>query len=410
MATNTEARKARDRKLRAKYRKKTVTASVIALAIGLILGFVLCAVSVSHPGPISRMLGVGPVDDAIVDEPATGDEDLGFGGEDSGFGEDETGFEGEDSGFGEDETGFEGEDSGFGEDETGFEGEDSGFGEEDAMGMEEATPEPTPEATATPEPTPEPTAAPQIIPFGQTLTVQTEVNSDGTPRRNAGADPFETLNFSLKIDAHRNPTYFQSQYSTEYKLNGDEAVVQFDITLNGYTGALRIVPQNSLDITLMGATPDVINDGYQLMDKEMAGTADVAVSPNVMTTLYKRYSYTGDMRYLVVTTYVNGTAIPYWFDIGASQAAAPVAAGSSADGLSGDSSEVPVNGLTVGSEGEEVSRLQRALISKGVLQGSPDGKFGDYTADAVKQMQKRYSMEQTGVADQAFLERLYSDQ
>ena len=82
MATNSEARKARERRLRAKYRKKTITTSIITFIVGLVLGFVLCAVAVSHPGPISRMLGVGPTD-------VTQSEPEALEGEDADFGEDD---------------------------------------------------------------------------------------------------------------------------------------------------------------------------------------------------------------------------------------------------------------------------------------------------------------------------------
>ena len=40
--------------------------------------------------------------------------------------------------------------------------------------------------------------------------------------------------------------------------------------------------------------------------------------------------------------------------------------------------------------------------------GKPDGQFGQWTASAVKQAQKDFGLEQTGVADAAFLEILYS--
>ena len=62
----------------------------------------------------------------------------------------------------------------------------------------------------------------------------------------------------------------------------------------------------------------------------------------------------------------------------------------------------------MGTKSDEVKRLQRALIDKGLLSGQPDGHYGNYTANAVKEMQRRFGMEQTGVADQAFLDKLYS--
>ena len=58
--------------------------------------------------------------------------------------------------------------------------------------------------------------------------------------------------------------------------------------------------------------------------------------------------------------------------------------------------------------GDDVTKLQSKLIEMGLLSGQPDGKFGNYTAGAVKEMQRRYGMEQTGIADQAFLDKLYN--
>ena len=58
-------------------------------------------------------------------------------------------------------------------------------------------------------------------------------------------------------------------------------------------------------------------------------------------------------------------------------------------------------------KGEEVKKLQRVLIDNKLLSGEPDGQFGKYTAEAVKEMQRKFGMEATGVADQAFLDKLY---
>ena len=43
MAYNT-SRRTRERRLRAKYRKKIVTAAIIMLIVGLVLGFLACVV------------------------------------------------------------------------------------------------------------------------------------------------------------------------------------------------------------------------------------------------------------------------------------------------------------------------------------------------------------------------------
>ena len=65
---------------------------------------------------------------------------------------------------------------------------------------------------------------------------------------------------------------------------------------------------------------------------------------------------------------------------------------------------------SIGSKGDEVKKLQAKLIEKKLLTGVPDGSFGKYTAEAVKILQKQYGMEETGIADAEFLEKLYSEE
>ena len=72
-----------------------------------------------------------------------------------------------------------------------------------------------------------------------------------------------------------------------------------------------------------------------------------------------------------------------------------------------DSGIDPNTWLTIGSRGEEVKKLQAKLIELGLLTGSPDGQYGKYTASAVQIMQKKFGMEQTGVATASFLKKLY---
>ena len=61
---------------------------------------------------------------------------------------------------------------------------------------------------------------------------------------------------------------------------------------------------------------------------------------------------------------------------------------------------------TIGDSGEAVSQIQSKLIALKYLTGSPDGKFGKWTAEAVKAAQKDFGLEPTGIADAAFLEIL----
>ena len=269
------------------------------------------------------------------------------------------------------------------------------------------TVEPTVEPTA--EPTPEPIDEPIIVAYGDAYSFQTQIKADGSARRAADADPFETLNLTLKVNAYKDPAYFEANYADSYNLQGNEAAVEFDLTLNGYTGSTEIIPQNFLLITFCGEDDTVTSQGFQLMDTEIAGKTDVAITSDTAATLYKRYPYNadqGDMVYMVVTTYNEGVETVYWFEILAPEGAAPTAAPAAAE--TGAESAAPTGTtLTVGSKGEDVRKLQAVLIELGLLSGEPDGHFGNYTAGAVKEMQRRYGMEQTGIADQAFLDRLY---
>lgn len=264
---------------------------------------------------------------------------------------------------------------------------------------EEPTAEPTPEPTA--EPTPVPAAEPIIVPYGEACTLQTQIKADGSARRTADDDAYETLNLTLKVDAYKDPAYFEAHYADSYNLQGNEAAVEFDITLNGYEGSAQIIPQNFLLITFCSEDQSVTSQGFQLMDTEIAGKTDIAITSDASVTLYKRYPYNadqGDMTYMVVNTYNDGVEGMYLFEI---LAPAPVE-------TPAPTADIPEGGLTVGSKGEEVKKLQRVLIDNGLLTGEPDGHFGNYTAGAVKEMQRRFGMEQTGVADQAFLDKLYS--
>ena len=282
----------------------------------------------------------------------------------------------------------------------------------------EPTATPTPEPTATPEPSPEPTPEPVIVPFGESCTFDTQITSTGSARLDADDAAYETLNLTLRVNAYKDPAYFENQYADTYNLQGNEAAIEFELTLNGYTGTAEIIPQNFLLITCCGEDASVTAQSFQLMDTEIAGKTNIAITSDVPKTLYKRYDYNanqGDMVYMVVTAYNDGKESSYWFEIQgpeeepaaeaetseAAETAKP--AETSGETVSADTS------LTIGSSGDAVKKLQAKLISLGHLQGQPDGKFGKYTADAVKIMQKKFGMEQTGVADAAFLEKLYSE-
>ena len=64
--------------------------------------------------------------------------------------------------------------------------------------------------------------------------------------------------------------------------------------------------------------------------------------------------------------------------------------------------------LQSGSAGDDVVRLQRRLSGLEYLYGSLDGSYGGQTETAVKAFQKRHQLPQTGVADAATLQVLFS--
>ena len=64
--------------------------------------------------------------------------------------------------------------------------------------------------------------------------------------------------------------------------------------------------------------------------------------------------------------------------------------------------------LEVGSKGDAVVSLQKKLIDLGFLSGNADGIYGNATAEGVRQFQESDDLPETGEADAATQERLYS--
>ena len=65
--------------------------------------------------------------------------------------------------------------------------------------------------------------------------------------------------------------------------------------------------------------------------------------------------------------------------------------------------------LQKGAKGEDVARLQQALIAGGYLSGSADGDFGKLTEADVKAAQQALGLDPTGIADDAFQRMLYGE-
>lgn len=264
------------------------------------------------------------------------------------------------------------------------------------------TPAPTP--TAEPDPTPTPAPKDVVIPYGQTATIAAEVYTDGTVRKVSDARAYETVNFTMQITRYLSEKYYKETWSNDYDLRGDESSVEFEIMLKDYMGTQKIAPADILDFSYELLNGDT-EAGYQLTTAELQGLDKAILETNIPKTLYKRFDYNpaaGDMKYLVVKAYVNGVETRYLFEVGDPIRPTPAPTPE-------PTPEPEYTTLEVGSKGDEVRLLQDALVRLGYLSDGTDGTFGERTARAVKKAQKAFEMEQTGIADGAFQKRLFEE-
>ena len=297
----------------------------------------------------------------------------------------------------EGEPAAEGEPAGEPEEVQEFNPEEDEVPVEYTMDQETLANPPQPEAPAEGEPAAEP-AGPQvvaIVPFGESYTFTTQVKLDGTARLEADAEPYETLNFTQTMKEYLKPSDFANRYSTEYRLQGDEAGAGFELVLNDYVGTSVIVPQRVIDVGFCSATGNTVERGYQLMDKAIGGNYDVSVESGTPKTLFKRYAYSNlgeEMNYLVVTTYNDGRQEIILFELEGEEPPEP---------------EIVYPMMQKGLKSEDVKNMQERLIELGYLKGKADGDFGKGTEAAVKEAQEAFGMEVTGIADNAFQQKLY---
>ena len=418
--------RARMRRLRAKYRKRTVIVAIIFLIIGIVLGIVGDRMlfkrgDVSEPRVVEVMVTPTPApeDDGDMDL-GSFDDEADYGGDDSfdegNFIEDaEPSLEGggDDADFGEE---F-GEEPGVDEPaavesaadiaetaadaaetaETAETAADEGDAGDYTIAMQ--VPESTPEPTPVPTPAPTPVPATVVVPYGDSYEFTTQIKQDGTARIAASSDPFETVSFTMSMQEYLLPSDFASKWGNVYKLQGTEAGAGFEMTLNNYVGNATIIPQNIVKIAFVSESGNTENLGYQLMDAEIAGNLDVELQTNVPKTLWKRYTYsnTGEpLKYLAVTTYNNGVSQEIRFELESDVAPTP-------DPLEQYST------LTRGDKKDAVIDLQKRLIDLGFLSGTADGNYGAKTQDAVRAAQKEFGMEETGTATPEFQLRLFTD-
>ena len=357
--------RARERKLRAKYRRRLRIAIVLCLIIGLAGGFVAGRISSGasiNPMDLTTLVRTGPKATATAVPTAT----------------------------------------------------PTATPEATAVPTAEPTAEPTAVPTAEPTavPTAEPTATPVavaeeiVVPFGETQDVAVQVYSDGAVRKTADALPFETITFSLRVTRHLTNDYYATTYGGTHRLNGSEAGVEFELLVKDHMNAsIALDPNKLLKITGVEDTDGNISLGYLFTDKEISGANDFVLTTNVPTLVYKRYNHTdAQIEYLTVTTYVDGAAHVYKFELGT-----PVVEATATPAPTATPEPIVFTEMKLGSHGADVERLQNRLIELGYLaEGTADGAYGNMTYVAVMKAQRALGVEDDGIATPEFQEMLFA--
>jgi len=256
-----------------------------------------------------------------------------------------------------------------------------------------------PDPTATPEPTPTPAPTVKaVVPFGDSYTFTTQINSDGSARVSNSEGAYETISFTVTMKQFMRPGDYANKYSNVYKLQGTEAGAGFEIILNDYTGSTTIIPQNVITVGFESANGGSTERGYQLMDAEIAGNYNIAVTTNTPKKLYKRYLYSTaneEMEYMTISVYNNGVVEKILFEVeGEEVVATPTPA-------------IVYPTLKNGDKNDDVILLQERLLELDFLEGTSDGHFGKKTEAAVRAAQEHFNMEATGIADNAFQQKLF---
>jgi len=350
----------RERKLRAKYRRRLRIAIVLCLIIGLAGGFVAGRVSAGAP--------INPLEQSVIFTRSTPEVTTAP--------------------------------------TPVIEATDAPTAEPTAEPTAVPTAEPTAVPTAEPTATPAPAVMKTVVPFGETQQIAVQVYGDGTVRKEADALPFETINFSLRVTRHLTNDYYADTYGSTHRLNGSEAGVEFELMVNDYMNTtVALDPNKLLKITGVEDTEGNISLGYLFTDKEISGADDFTLVTNVPTMVYKRYNHSeAEIKYLTVTTYVDGAAYVYQFELGA-----PVAEATATPAPTATAEPMAFTEMKLGSRGDDVTRLQNRLIELGYLaEGAADGAYGNMTYNAVMKAQRAMGMEDDGISTIEFQEKLFA--
>lgn len=253
-------------------------------------------------------------------------------------------------------------------------------------------------------PTVEPTAKPvaqaamTVIPFGQTQNIPVQVYSDGSPRNDTQPLPYEELNFQMTVSRFLDNDYYVSNYGSTHRLEEGTAGVEFELMLDNYQGATVIDPNKLIKNVSIETADGMVTYGYRLTNAEISGSDSFTMQTNVPMMLYKRFVQGGSApKYLVVTVKIDGVDHIYKFEMASAVEATAEPA-------------VEYTALSKGDKSDAVKALQARLIEKGYLEeGSDDGIYGNGTAEAVKAAQTDLDMEADGVASPEFQSALFEN-
>lgn len=376
MDKSKQAFKARERRLRAKYRRKLRTAVVLCLVIGLGVGFVAGRMTASTsilaaptptvtveptatpeptpmptatvvpstaPAAINTVIPTAEPTDAATTEPITSAEAT---------------------------------------DEIAVA----------SAPTSEPTVEPTAEATA--EPVAQTTVT--VVAEGESQTFPVQAYADGSARNDTQSLPYETLSFQMTVTRLLDNDYYVSNYGSTHRLEEGTAGVEFELMLNNYQGVTVIEPNKLIKNIGIESADGMVTYGYRLTDAEISGSDDITLQTNVPVKLYKRFVQ-GDAQpvYLVVTVTIDGVDQVYKFELAATEEAEPA---------------VEYDALTKGDSSDAVKALQTHLITRGYLElGEDDGIYGAGTAEAVKKAQTDLGMEADGIASPEFQAAFFAE-
>ena len=227
----------------------------------------------------------------------------------------------------------------------------------------------------------------------EVFTFETEVLPNGSPRTNVADATYDTAQISISLNNYLTPEYFASRYSDKYKLTGTEAGAEITFSVDSFTGATAIMPQNAIDIAFENEA-GAQNDGYQIMDAEISGLYDITVEAGQTVQVYKRFAYDAaeNTQYMVVSYYQGGQEHTVYFKLDTAEP------------------EIVYDRITSGSRGDNVKALQERLIELGYLDDGADGIFGSKTGNAIRDAQAQAGMTENGVADNEFQQYIFSDE